>query len=484
MAAPGGTLEKMVEEVRSGAATCEERALAAVEKTRERDGRLRAYISLNERAVEEARAVDARVRAGEDLACPGLTVSVKDNICVAGMPATCASRMLEGYEPPYDATAVERLRAGGAVFTGKTNMDEFAMGLTTEFSAYGPSRNPWDADRVPGGSSGGSAVSVSAGMCDASLGSDTGGSVRNPASFCGLVGYKPTYGLVSRYGLISYSNSIEQIGPLARTVRDAAFVLDIMAGRDPRDATTVGRGPGSMLDGIEGGVAGARVGIIRQMMAGGGAPQEAAGRAASALERLGASCEEVSLGSAEHAVAAYYTITSAEAGSNLARYDGIRYGHCGIPQEGYEFHAYVSKARGRFGPEATRRLILGGFVPSAGHAGRYLLKALGVRRRLAAEIGALLERVDVLLSPTVPVLPFRIGEKIDDPVVLFTMDFNTVAANLSGRPAVSVPFGTSGGLPVGVQLMGREMGDADLLRAARALEGAAGPPAAPPGAPP
>ena len=505
------TIREFVDGVRTGSVTCEERMWRVSERIKRHEGRLHAYITVSDGAMAAARAVDRRIRAGERVGMlPGLPVAVKDNICTSSMRTTCASRMLEGFVPPYDATAVSRLLAEGAIITGKTNMDEFAMGLTTEYSAFGPSRNPWDQERVPGGSSGGSAVAVSAGECIAALGSDTGGSVRNPASFCGIVGHKPTYGLVSRYGLVSYANSIEQIGPMARTVEDAAIVLGAIAGRDRNDDTTIGapaHGRSDYAGGIDGGIEGVRIGVISEM-AGGGPGGEGAGavepqvaaaarRAASAAERAGASCEDVSLGMAEYAVAAYYTITSAEAGSNLARYDNIRYGYGGAggggggdaDPRGHEFNAYVTRMRGRLGPEVKRRLILGGFVPSAGHAGRYYLKALKVRSMLTRQINALLGRVDVLLAPTVPVLPFRLGERIDDPVMMFMVDYTTVAANLSGRPAVSVPFGTAaaggaggGGreMPVGVQVIGNTMRDAQVLRVARALEKAAGMLGAPP----
>ena len=316
--------------------------------------------------------------------------------------------------------------------------------------------------------------------CAASLGSDTGGSVRNPASFCSVVGFKPTYGTVSRHGLVSYANSIEQIGPIARTVPDAALVHDVISGRDPFDGTTV-EPAGPCLPGIEGGIEGARVGIVSEMSGDGVDPavRAAAGRAASTLGGPGAECEEVSIGMVRYSVAAYYVITATEAGSNLARYDNLRYGY-DLGTEGYEYNAYVRRARSRFGPEVARRMILGGFVPSAGHAGRYFLKALKVRSALSREVAAAFKRFDLLLSPTVPVPPFELGSKIDDPVSLFLVDANTVTANLTGRPAISVPFEVSGGRPIGMQLMADSMRDAELFRAARALERAADLRGAPP----
>ena len=458
--------------VRNGAISAEDFAAATLERISGVDGTLHAFLSINSDAVDQAREVDRRVASGKRVgACCGMPVSIKDNICVRDGRTTCASRMLEDFVAPYDATVVSRLRDEDAIFIGKTNLDEFAMGLTTEFSAFGPSRNPWNAEFVPGGSSGGSAVSVRAFECVASLGSDTGGSVRNPASFCSVVGYKPTYGLVSRFGLVSYANSIEQIGPLARTVSDAAFMLDIISGQDANDDTTVDNEDAGYLQDIDAGIEGRKVGIVREMVSEDTDPAVAAAtwEAVARLESLGAVCEEVSLDMVKYSVAAYYTITSAEAGSNLARYDNLRYGY-EFPTDGYEFNAYISKARQRFGPEVIRRMILGGFVPSAGHAGRYFLKALKVKSRLTREVDEAFQKYDLLVAPTAPILPFKFGEKIDDPVSMFLVDINTVTANLTGKPAVSVPFAVSGGLPIGMQLMADSMKDRQLLQAARALE--------------
>ena len=458
--------------VRNGDISAEDFAAATLERISGVDGTLHAFLSVNGDAVDQAREVDRRVASGKRVgACCGMPVSIKDNICVRDGRTTCASRMLEDFVAPYDATVVSRLREEDAIFIGKTNLDEFAMGLTTEFSAFGPSRNPWNAEFVPGGSSGGSAVSVRAFECVASLGSDTGGSVRNPASFCSVVGYKPTYGLVSRFGLVSYANSIEQIGPLARTVSDAAFMLDIISGQDANDDTTVDNEDAGYLQDIDAGIEGRKVGIVREMVSEDTDPAVAAAtwEAVARLESLGAVCEEVSLDMVKYSVAAYYTITSAEAGSNLARYDNLRYGY-EFPTDGYEFNAYISKARQRFGPEVIRRMILGGFVPSAGHAGRYFLKALKVKSRLTREVDEAFQKYDLLVAPTAPILPFKFGEKIDDPVSMFLVDTNTVTANLTGKPAVSVPFAVSGGLPIGMQLMADSMKDRQLLQAARALE--------------
>ena len=400
----------------------------------------------------------------------GMPLSIKDNICVKDTKTTCASKMLEDFISPYDATVIKNLKSEDAIIIGKTNLDEFAMGLTTEFSAFGPSKNPWNTDYVPGGSSGGSAVSVSALECIASLGSDTGGSVRNPASFCSTVGFKPTYGLISRYGLISYSNSIEQIGPLTRTVEDTAFLLNIIAGQDPMDNTTIDNKGENYLKNLDAGIDGKKIGVISEMTK--NVDKEVSSATKNAIvqfEKLGAKIEEISLDMIDYSVASYYTITATEAGSNLARYDNLRYGY-DFDLEGYEFNSYISKARKNFGPEVTRRMILGGFVPSAGHAGKYFLKALKVKNKLTAEINEAFTKVDLLISPTVPILPFKFGEKIDDPVALFLIDFNTVTANLTGKPAISVPFEISNGLPIGIQIHANTLQDKLVLQAAHALE--------------
>jgi len=393
-------------------------------------------------------------------------------MCVEGTITTCASKVLENFIAPYTGTAVSRLESDDAIIIGKTNLDEFAMGLSTEFSAYGPSRNPWNTDFVPGGSSGGSAVSVSANECIASLGSDTGGSIRNPASFCSVVGLKPTYGLVSRYGLISYSNSIEQIGPMTKTVEDSAFILNSISGVDSNDNTTVEKSYHDYLQNIDTGISGKNIGIVSEMTNSDGVSNEvinATNNAIKTFEKLGANCEEMSLGSVPYAVAAYYTITSTEAGSNLARYDNIRYGY-DFDSEGFEFNSYISKARKKLGPEVIRRMILGGFVPSAGYAGKYFLKAIKVKSKLTTEIDNAFKKFDFLISPTVPIQPFKFGEKIEDPVSFMLIDFNTVTANLTGKPAISVPYENSNGLPIGIQIMANSFEENKLFQAAYALE--------------
>ena len=461
-----------VQEVKTGNISAEDFVAKTIERIQSVDDKLHAFLSINDKAVDQARNIDKKIKSGEKVGdCFGMPISIKDNICIKDSKTTCASKMLENFIAPYDATVITKLKQQDAIFVGKCNMDEFAMGLTTEFSAYGPSKNPWNVEYVPGGSSGGSAVSVSAFECVASLGSDTGGSVRNPASFCSTVGYKPTYGLISRYGLISYANSIEQIGPLTRTVKDTAFMLNLISGIDSNDNTTVDNKNEDYLSGIESGIEGKKIGIIKEMIGDGIDPAvlSATKDAIAKLEGLGAICEEISIDMVKYSVAAYYTISATEAGSNLARYDNLRYGY-DFPLEGYEFNSYISKARRNFGPEVTRRMIIGGFVPSAGHAGKYFLKALKVKSKLTREINDAFKKFDFLISPTVPILPFKLGEKIDDPISLFLVDINTVTANLTGKPAISIPFSNSNGLPIGIQLMADSMNDKSLLQAAHALE--------------
>ena len=461
-----------INDVKSGAFTVEEFTSATIQRIKDVDGDVHAYLSLNESAIDDAREIDKKISTGEKVGvCYGFPISIKDNICITGSKTTCASKILENFVAPYTATVVNKLQNEDAIITGKTNLDEFAMGLTTEFSAYGPTKNPWNLKYVPGGSSGGSAASVAANECLASLGSDTGGSVRNPASFCSVVGLKPTYGLISRYGLISYANSIEQIGPVTKTVKDCGFLLNIIAGQDSNDDTTIDNKNSDYLSDIEKGVDGKKIGIIKEMTSEGLSSEVSAATkdAIQDFEKLGANCEEVSLPTIPYTVAAYYTITSTEAGSNLARYDNIRYGY-DLDSEGYEYNSYISKSRAKFGPEVTRRIILGGFVPSAGHAGKYFLKALKVKSKLISEVNSAFEKYDFLISPTAPVQPFQFGEKIDDPVTLMLLDYNTVTANLTGKPAISVPYRVTDGLPIGMQIIGNNKSEKSLLQAAYALE--------------
>ena len=470
------TLEEYARDVKSGNLSCEEFVVATFERILKHDASLHAYVSMNADALKNAHDIDRAIAAGNDVGVlAGAPFGIKDNICVANSRTTCCSLMLQDYVSPYNATVVSRLVDSNGIIVGKTNMDEFAMGLTTEFSSFGSSLNPWNNKCVPGGSSGGSAVAVSSLECIASLGSDTGGSVRNPASFCGVVGYKPTYGSLSRYGLVSYANSIEQVGIMARSVTDVGIIMNAISGEDKMDDITrhdvnfkAQVDPdymSALSNDIDGLVIGLDVNSIDESTDVGLAMR----RAADAFESMGAIIKDIHI-DYKTSVAAYYIITAAEAGSNLARYDNLRYGY-EMPTEGYEYNAYISHARSKLGPEVTRRMILGGFVPSAGHAGKYYLKALKARDALALETDSVFasEKLSCLLAPTVPVIPFEFGEKIDDPVELFRMDSNTVMANLTGRPSISVPFALSGGLPIGVQLTGSLDDDVNLLGVANAL---------------
>ncbi len=442
---------------------------------REVEDRVHAFVTpLEEEALETARNIDRRASRGESLGrLAGVAVAVKDNICTRGVRTTCSSRMLEDFVPPYDATVVERLRAEDAVVVGKTNMDEFAMGSSTETSHFGPTRNPWDLSTVPGGSSGGSGAAVAAGEAVLALGSDTGGSVRCPASYCSAVGLKPTYGLVSRYGLIAYANSLEQISPLARDVYDCALLLGVIAAHDPRDTTSLKAPSADYMGSLEGGVEGLRVGVPREFF--GEGTDEEVGKcvweAVHRLEGLGASHGEVSLPSLEYALPAYYLIAMSEASSNLARYDGLRYG-CRVGRDGGDWSAVYSRDRRvGFGDEVRRRIILGTYALSAGYYNRYYLKALRVRTLIRRDFERAFKDFDVLVGPTMPTPPFKTGEKIQDPLALYMCDVLTVPANLTGGPAISVPGGfTEGGLPIGVQIMAPPLREDLTLRVGHFLE--------------
>jgi aspartyl-tRNA(Asn)/glutamyl-tRNA(Gln) amidotransferase subunit A len=399
------------------------------------------------------------------------TVAVKDNISTEGVRTTCGSKMLAEYVPPYDATVVERLKAAGATIVGKANMDEFGMGTTTETSAFGPTRNPVDPERVPGGSSGGSAAAVASGAADLALGSDTGGSIRCPAAFTGVVGIKPTYGLVSRYGLVAYANSLEQIGPIAPTVEAAATLLEVIAGPDERDATT--RDAGADADyasAADGDVDGLSIGVPTEFVEGADeGVVETFWDAIADLEDRGASYHEVSMPSVEKAVAAYYVIAMSEASSNLARFDGVRYGQSG-GFEGNWNEAYARAREEGFGPEVKRRILLGTYALSAGYHDKYYAKAQDARAWVAQDFDAAFEDADVLASPTMPVPPFELGESLDDPLQMYLADANTVPVNLANLPAISVPAGEADGLPVGLQLIGPKFGERSIIRAASAVE--------------
>lgn len=423
-------------------------------------------------ALEQARAVDARLAAGEELpAVAGIPLALKDVLTTRGIRTTCGSRILEDYVPPYDCTPWERLRAAGSVLLGKTNCDEFAMGSSNENSAFGPVHNPWDLARVPGGSSGGSAAAVAAGEVVWALGTDTGGSVRQPAALCGVVGMKPTYGLVSRYGLIAFASSLDTVGTFTRSVRDAAVLLSAIAGRDPRDATSLDAAQADLSEGLGSDVRGLRVGVIAEALGEGVEPgvRDAVRAAVERLAGMGAEVGDASLPHAGYALSAYYLIAPSEASSNLARYDGVRYG---LRVEGRDSVEMMMRTRGEgFGPEVKRRIILGTYALSAGYYEAYYGQAQKVRTLVIRDYEAAFERFDVLVSPTSPTTAFRIGEKVDDPLAMYLSDVFTIPANLAGVPAISIPCGLDErGLPVGLQLTGPVLGEQAVLRAAHALE--------------
>ena len=425
--------------------------------------------------ADEARAAAARLDAGDKSGpLAGVPVALKDNMCTRGIPTTCSSKILEGWRPPYDATVVTRLREAGAIVIAKTNLDEFAMGSSTENSAFGPSRNPHDTSRVPGGSSGGSAVAVAAGFAPIALGSDTGGSIRQPAALCGVVGLKPTYGAVSRYGLIAFASSLDQIGPFSSTVADAAATYNVIAGHDPLDSTSYPDALQPIGDAeLAGDVDGLRVGIITELL-GEGIDNDVKARVAAASDALtaaGAKVDETSVPACIYGLSAYYLIAPAEASSNLARYDGVRYG---LRVDAESINAMYSATReAGFGAEVKRRIMLGTYALSAGYYDAYYGKALKVRSLIARDFARAYEHYDVLLSPTAPSTAFSFGAKTEDPLAMYMSDVCTIPSNLCGDPAISVPFGVGDdGLPVGVQVLAPALGEPLLCRIAAALEGA------------
>jgi aspartyl-tRNA(Asn)/glutamyl-tRNA(Gln) amidotransferase subunit A len=427
--------------------------------------------------ADEARVaageIDAAVARGDDPGpLAGVPIAIKDNMCTRGLPTTCSSRILVGWRPPYDATVVTRLRDAGAVLVGKTNLDEFAMGSSTENSAFGPTRNPHDPARVPGGSSGGSAAAVAAGFATLGVGSDTGGSIRQPAALCGVVGAKSTYGTVSRYGLVAFASSLDQIGPFAATVGDAALLLESMWGHDPCDSTSIDTPLPSLADGLESGIAGLRVGLIEEMLDVDGvepAVRDAVERAARALEDAGAKVERVSVPSTVYGLPAYYLIAPAEASSNLARYDGVRYG---LRVDGDDVATMNARTRDAgFGPEVKRRIMLGTYALSAGYYDAYYGQAQRVRTLIIRDFARAYERFDVLLAPTSPTVAFPLGAKTADPLAMYLSDVFTIPTNLAGHAGISVPFGAGeGGLPIGVQVLADALGEPVMFRAARAIE--------------
>jgi aspartyl-tRNA(Asn)/glutamyl-tRNA(Gln) amidotransferase subunit A len=472
------TLSEVRDAVRSGARTAVEVCRDALDRIEAADPSLHAFNTVTaEQALARAAEIDRDRHRFRDASLVGVPVALKDNICTRGVRTTASSRILDTFVPPYDATVVSRLLGAGAVVVGKTNCDEFAMGSSTENSAFGPSHNPWALDRIPGGSSGGSAVAVAAGMAPLALGSETGGSIRQPAAMCGILGLKTTYGRVSRYGLLAFGSSLDQIGPLTRCARDAAIALGVMAGADPADSTSASEAVADYAAALTGEIRGTRIGVPSSLIDS-GVDADIARAFKEALDTLrarGATLVEIDLPHAKYAIPVYYLVATAEASSNLARYDGVRYGFRDTQSE---LGAMYSRTRAKgFGAEVKRRIMLGTYVLSAGYYDAYYVKAQQVRTLILRDYDRAFERVDVVAMPTSPTPPFKLGERVSDPLQMYLADVFTVSANLAGLPAVSVPCGftsstsgTSERLPIGLQLTGRRFDEATLLRIADAYE--------------
>ncbi|MCK5382018.1 MAG: Asp-tRNA(Asn)/Glu-tRNA(Gln) amidotransferase subunit GatA [Candidatus Latescibacteria bacterium] len=470
----GATAYQLRDEIAAGRVTSVAVTEAMLRTIAQRDGELNAYISLMaDTALEKAREVDERAKRGDALGpLAGIPVAVKDLICTKGARTTCGSRMLESFVPPYDATVIGKLKAADAVLIGKTNMDEFGMGSSTETSHFGPTRNPHDPSRVPGGSSGGSAAALASDEAILALGSDTGGSIRQPASFCGVVGLKPTYGRVSRFGLVAYASSLDQIGPMARNVRDCAVLMGILAGYDPKDSTSVDAEVPDYTAALDEGIEGMRIGLPKECY-GRGLDEAVKSAVLGMVEHLkasGAQVSEVSLPHTEVAIATYYILAMAEASANLARYDGVKYGFRAEGTRDLSDMYCRTRSEG-FGDEVKRRIMLGTYTLSAGYYDAYYRKAQKVRTLIARDFEQALERCDVLITPTSPTVAFKLGEKLDDPLQMYLSDIYTISANLAGVPALSAPCGVSPeGLPIGLQIFGRPFEEETVLRAAYSVE--------------
>ena len=467
------TIRELHDKLRRGDLTSTELTQALFDRIEDTDGKIGAYLTVcRDRGMAEARAADARLANGDASSkLLGIPFALKDVLLTDGVPTTCASRILQGFTPPFDATAVRRLKEAGAVLLGKTNMDEFAMGSSTENSGFSVTRNPWNPDRVPGGSSGGSAAAVAAGQCAAALGTDTGGSIRQPAAFCGVVGLKPTYGRVSRFGVVAYASSLDQVGPITRDVSDCALALQAIAGHDPADSTSVDAPVPDYAAELSRGAAGLRVGVPREYFAAGMQPEveQAVRQGVREIEKAGAEAVEVSLPRTGYAVAAYYVIATAEASSNLARYDGMRYGPR-APAEDLTSTYTKSRSQG-FGPEVKRRIMLGAYVLSAGYYDAYYLKAQKARTLVRQDFEAVLRQCDAIVAPTTPTTAFRIREMTEDPLRMYLSDIFTTPANLAGLPALSLPCGfDQAGLPIGLQVIGRPFDESTILRLGHAFQ--------------
>ena len=468
------TIHQLQQLLRRREISSEEVTRSILARIKEKDSQFRAYLTVNEeQAIEQAKAADKLLaRSDTPPALAGIPLAIKDNMCTKGIRTTCASHILENYRPPNESTVTRKLLEQGYVLLGKTNMDEFAMGSSTENSYFGPSRNPRDIERVPGGSSGGSAAAVAADECIAALGSDTGGSIRQPAALCGIVGLKPTYGLVSRYGLVAFASSLDQIGPLTKDVRDTAIMLQAIAGHDPKDSTSAPYPVPDYLAGLGEDIKGMKIGLPKEYFTGGldADVASAMDNARKELEGLGAEFVEVSLPHSEYGIATYYIVATAEASSNLARYDGVKYGHRAA-EFGNLLELYENTRREGFGPEVKRRIMLGTYVLSAGYYEAYYLKALKVRTLIRRDFEQAFKQVDLILAPSTPTPAFKFGEKTQDPLQMYLSDIFTITVNLAGIPAISIPCGLSAeGLPIGMQLMGPPFAESKLLKAAYAYE--------------
>ena len=445
---------------------------SVLDRTEKAEPKIRSFITRTaETALQKAAAVDAKIASGEAIApLAGIPGALKDNMCTNGVKTTCASKILANFVPPYDATITEKLAADDAVIVGKANLDEFAMGSSTENSGFFVTHNPWDIDRVPGGSSGGSGAAVAAGEAIWSLGSDTGGSIRLPAAYCGVVGLKPTYGRVSRYGLVAYASSLDQIGPFAKDVRDCALVLGAISGHDRRDSTSIDSPVPDYTKNLGMGVKGLKIGLPREYFMPGMEPavETAIRRSIDELVAMGAELVEVSMPHTQYALAAYYLIATAEASSNLGRYDGVGFGHRG---EGADIVSMYKRSRAEgFGPEVQRRIMLGTYALSSGYYDAYYLKALKVRTLIKQDFDRAFQQVDVLIAPTAPTTAFKIGEKVADPLAMYLMDVCTIPVNLAGTPALSLPCGFADGLPVGMQIIGPHLSEEKILQVAYEFE--------------
>lgn len=464
------SISEMGNMLRNKEISSEELVSKYLDRLEELEDKVSSFITLRNRAeiVEEAREIDRKISNDEELPpLAGVPVAIKDNIATKGIKTTCASKILENFVPPYDATIIKKLKTQGAIIVGKTNMDEFAMGSSTENSIFKTTKNPWALDRVPGGSSGGSAAAVAAGQIPYALGSSTGGSIRQPASFCGIVGLKPTYGLISRYGLVAFASSLDQIGPLTRNVEDCAVVLDAITGHDVKDSTSVDKEKEDYLSSIKGDIKGMKIALPKEYFAQ-GINEEIKAKvleAVKVLEGLGAEVEEVSLPYTDYGLATYYIIAPAEASSNLARFDGVRYGKRAEEFQSIEELFIKTRSEG-FGEEVKRRIMVGTYCLSSGYYDAYYKRAQKVRTLIKNDFENVFKKYDVIVSPTSPILPFKVGEKADDPMSMYMSDVLTVCINLAGIPSVSIPCGMVNGLPVGMQIIGNVFDESKILKVA------------------